>query len=59
MTATLHSRKTREVEIGFSEAKPSELNIISHTIAVMSGKGGVGKSVVAGLTVIALKRQGY
>jgi len=48
-----------EVEVGFTEAKPAELNKIGHIIAVMSGKGGVGKSLVAGLTTIALKRRGY
>jgi len=51
--------EVNEVEIEFSEAKPAELNNISHTLAVMSGKGGVGKSLVAGLTAIALRRQGY
>ncbi len=48
-----------EVEIEFTEAKPAELNKISQIFAVMSGKGGVGKSLVAGLTAITLKRQGY
>jgi len=48
-----------EVEVGFTEAKPAELNKIGHIIAVMSGKGGVGKSLVASLTTIALKRRGY
>jgi Mrp family chromosome partitioning ATPase len=47
------------VEVEFTQAKPSELNKIDHTLAVMSGKGGVGKSLVAGLTAIALKRKGY
>ncbi|OGO06095.1 MAG: ATP-binding protein [Chloroflexi bacterium RBG_13_56_8b] len=49
----------KKVEIEFSEAKPAELNQIGNIIAVMSGKGGVGKSLVAGLAAIALKRQGY
>jgi Mrp family chromosome partitioning ATPase len=49
----------KKVELEFAEAKPSELNKIGHIIAVMSGKGGVGKSLVAGLAAIALKRQGY
>jgi Mrp family chromosome partitioning ATPase len=49
----------KKVEIEFSEATPVELNKIGNIIAVMSGKGGVGKSLVAGLTAIALKRQGY
>jgi len=48
-----------EVEVAFTEAKPAELNNISHTLAVMSGKGGVGKSLVASLTAVALKRQGH
>jgi Mrp family chromosome partitioning ATPase len=47
------------VEVDFAEAKPKELNDITHVIAVMSGKGGVGKSLVASLSAISLKRQGY
>ena len=47
-----------EVTVEFSEAKPSELNEISHILAVISGKGGVGKSLVASLAAVALKRQG-
>ena len=48
-----------EVEIGYTDGKPGELNKISNVIAIMSGKGGVGKSLVAGLVAIALRRQGY
>ncbi len=48
-----------EVDIEFVEIKPAELNQIGHIIAVMSGKGGVGKSLVASLMAVALKRQGY
>ncbi len=48
-----------EVDIEFIEIKPAELNQIGHIIAVMSGKGGVGKSLVASLMAVALKRQGY
>jgi Mrp family chromosome partitioning ATPase len=51
--------EVNKVEIEFIEAKPAELNKIGHTFAVMSGKGGVGKSLVSGLVAIALKRQGY
>lgn len=47
------------VDIEFVNAKPNEVNEIKSIIAVMSGKGGVGKSLVACLTAIALKRQGY
>jgi hydrogenase maturation protease len=47
-----------EVSISFVDGKPKDLNEIGHVIAVMSGKGGVGKSLVASLTAIALKRQG-
>jgi Mrp family chromosome partitioning ATPase len=36
-----------------------DLNVIHRVIAVMSGKGGVGKSLVSGLLAIALRRRGY
>jgi len=48
-----------EINVSFVDGKPKDLNQISHIIAVMSGKGGVGKSLVASLTAIALKRQGF
>ena len=48
-----------EVEVEFVKVKPAELNQIDRVIAVMSGKGGVGKSLVAGLIAVALRRQGY
>ena len=51
--------EVNKVEVEFIDAKPTELNHIDHIIAVMSGKGGVGKSLVASLTAVALKRQGY
>jgi ATP-binding protein involved in chromosome partitioning len=35
------------------------LNQVKKVIAVMSGKGGVGKSLVAGLLAVYLKRAGY
>jgi len=38
---------------------PIPLKKISYVIAVMSGKGGVGKSSIAGLLASALERQGY
>jgi len=47
------------VEIDFVEAKSEQLNKISHVVAVMSGKGGVGKSLVAGLIALSLARRGY
>ena len=49
----------KEVNVSFAEVKPKELNSITNVIAIMSGKGGVGKSLVASLTAIALRRQGY
>jgi len=51
--------EVNKVEVEFAEGKPAELNKISHTFAVMSGKGGVGKSLVASLAAVVLKRQGY
>ena len=46
------------VDIAFEEAKPKEVNSVRYVVAVMSGKGGVGKSLVAAFLGIALARQG-
>jgi Mrp family chromosome partitioning ATPase len=51
--------ETSEVKVEYSEVQAKELNKIDHIFAVMSGKGGVGKSLVSSLVAIALKRQGY
>ncbi len=48
-----------EVNINFTESTVKEVNQVKKIIAIMSGKGGVGKSLVAGLTAIALRRQGF
>ena len=47
-----------QVNVNFIETTPKEVNDVSNVIAVMSGKGGVGKSLVAALLSIALARQG-
>ena len=47
-----------QVNVAFKEAKPKEVNEVGTVIAVMSGKGGVGKSLTAGLLAVALARQG-
>lgn len=47
-----------QAEVEFVEAKLSELNEVKHVIAVMSGKGGVGKSLVTSLLALSLARQG-
>ncbi len=47
-----------EANVNFEHARPKDVNDISHAVAVMSGKGGVGKSLVAALLSIALARQG-
>ncbi len=46
------------VEMEFIEANPPELNEVKHVVAVMSGKGGVGKSLVTSLLALSLARQG-
>ena len=38
---------------------PDRRENIKHVIAVMSGKGGVGKSLVTGLLAVTLRRSGY
>ena len=47
------------VEVSFVDNKPGEINEITNIIAVMSGKGGVGKSLIASLAAVSLKRHGF
>ena len=47
-----------EVTVDLVEAEPKELNQIEKIIAVMSGKGGVGKSLVASLLAVSFAREG-
>ena len=56
--ATNELHDGNKINIDFVEASPKELNDISHVVAVMSGKGGVGKSLVASLLGVSLARQG-
>jgi hydrogenase maturation protease len=51
--------KVKDVSVTFTDEKPKNINEIGNIIAIMSGKGGVGKSLVSGLTAIALKRRGF
>lgn len=43
----------------FEKEKTNELTNIKNVIAVMSGKGGVGKSSVTSLIAVALRNKGY
>jgi Mrp family chromosome partitioning ATPase len=49
----------RSIGVSYEVISPKEINKIDHVIAIMSGKGGVGKSLVSGLTAIALRKQGH
>lgn len=55
---TVESLKISDIKVEFIEANPTELNEVKHVIAIMSGKGGVGKSLVTALLAIGLKRHG-
>jgi Mrp family chromosome partitioning ATPase len=48
----------KENRSDFSE-KPHELSKIKKVIAVVSGKGGVGKSLVTSMLAVVMKRRGY
>jgi hydrogenase maturation protease len=47
-----------EVNVEFIESKAKDINQVERIIAVMSGKGGVGKSLITSLLAVALRRQG-
>ncbi|HHT06628.1 MAG TPA: Mrp/NBP35 family ATP-binding protein [Hydrogenispora sp.] len=48
----------KEERTDFS-AKPHELSSIKRVIGIVSGKGGVGKSLVTSMLAVAMKRRGY
>jgi metal-sulfur cluster biosynthetic enzyme len=60
---TLGEMSTAERNAAFDGGAPpplaAQLNNIRRVIAVMSGKGGVGKSLVTGLLASAIARAGY
>jgi len=58
VTAVRELPEVEEAAVDFVEAKPKELNQIQNIIAVMSGKGGVGKSLVASLLAASFAREG-
>ncbi len=49
----------KKATLDFVEASPKELNEVKNIVAIMSGKGGVGKSLVTSLIGISLARRGY
>jgi Mrp family chromosome partitioning ATPase len=51
-------QEVKIVDVEYKDAKAKELNSIDRVIAVMSGKGGVGKSLVSSLVAVGLKRLG-
>jgi Mrp family chromosome partitioning ATPase len=56
MTTTAKEKlDTGEVQAGAT----GDLNQVRYVIAVMSGKGGVGKSLVSGLLAVALRQAGH
>jgi Mrp family chromosome partitioning ATPase len=50
--------EVKEVALDFVEARSKELNQVDRVIAVMSGKGGVGKSLIASLLAVSFSREG-
>jgi len=58
--AEMTVEEKQRIGLGVPEKGTAEdLNKIQRVIAVMSGKGGVGKSLVSGLLAMALRREGH
>lgn len=60
--AEMTDEEKRRIGIGVPQQEKGaaeELNDIRRVVAVMSGKGGVGKSLVSGLLAVALRRVGH
>ncbi len=57
--AAVEAATGKDVLVEFVAMTTEEANHIGHTVAIMSGKGGVGKSLVTGLLAVALGRAGY
>jgi Mrp family chromosome partitioning ATPase len=51
--------EVKDTEVSFVDARPKDVNDIGSVIAVMSGKGGVGKSLVTALIGLSLARRGH
>jgi Mrp family chromosome partitioning ATPase len=49
----------KQVSVEYIDMTPKDVNQVKNVIAIMSGKGGVGKSLVTSLTAVALRREGY
>ncbi len=54
-----HEKNNRDGKAEIEKLAQPDLSNIKHVVAVMSGKGGVGKSSVSALLAVALQKKGF
>lgn len=59
LTEMTEEERRKAMQGHAQQGTAEHLNKVAHVLAIMSGKGGVGKSLVTGMLAVELARRGY